>query len=435
MDKEEYSADYIEFVFQDQYLGRNDMWRLGRDLVGQCLYVEQQISFIGVIAAKVQALHVRGKKVTNSSITPPCMLTTLQVSAAYISPATKVVYRSLSARATIFIQVCRELWEFAGDGERYNEKIVHSFLPALFDRWKEMNTNHIVTIVLVSRVYYDSSEVDYAAGPLRRDEEGRWYKDFFKVITDLEVMYDWRPTLVSLKDSFWAFQRDILLAHHYHQNVSSADGPGADDHVRLVGQISYAHDGPLLEALNLGLNPTETHYIDRSLSLTGSSTIVVTPGTGYFRVSKQLLRLTTTRVLDQGFTIDLVSLAKRPLHQTPIFCFKGAEPDARAEVGKIGSRAFDPLWGGGDVSGESVGREAKVFWWEPFWMQISFWDRQMDLPFRKDRSVRFFVRPPHILTESVTIGLWLERRCMRSRCLGCWITTYCLASRSHTCKR
>lgn len=311
----------------------------------------------------------------------------LQVSAAYVSPATKIVYRSLSAKITIFIQVCRELWEFAGDGERYNEKIVHSYLPALFDKWKEMNTNHIVTIVLISRVFYDDTETDYAAGPLRQDDEGRWYKDFFKVITDLEVLYDWRPTLVSLKDSFWAFQRDILLAHHYHRaNLSASTSSDDPDPVRLVGRISYAHDGPLLEALNLALKPTETHYIDRSLTLTGASTIVITPGTGYYRVSKQLLRLTTTRILDQGFALDLVSLAKPPLHQTPIFCFKGAEPDARLDGGKAGSRAFDPLWGGSDDA-DMGGREMKTFWWEPFWMQISFWDRQMDLPFRKDRWV------------------------------------------------
>lgn len=307
------------------------------------------------------------------------------MSAAYVCPATKVIYRSLSAKVTIFIQVCRELWEFAGDGERYNEKIVHSFLPALFEKWREANTNHIITIVLVSRVYYDPSEIVYAAGPMRHDDDGRWYKDFFKVITDLEVLYDWKPTLVSLKDSFWAFQRDILLAHHYHR--PSEDGKQARDQVRLVGQLSYAHDGPLLEALNLALSPTETHYIDRSLSLTGSSTIVITPGTGYYRVSKQLLRLTTSRMLDQGFALDLVSLAKPPLHQSPIFCFKGVEPTVRLDVGtKFGPRAFDPLWGGDNDTMESAApRELKTFWWEPFWMTISFWDRQMDLPFRKDR--------------------------------------------------
>lgn len=330
---------------------------------------------------------------------------------------TKLVYRSLSSRATIFIQVCRELWEFAGDGERYYEKVVHSFLPALFTKWREAGTMNIVTIVLISRVFYDESEIEYAAGPLRQDDDGRRYKDFFKVITDLEVLYDWKPTLVSLKDSFWAFQRDILLAHHYHRaSLSSSDtrsqihlGAAEDDesvassveadNVRLVGTISYAHDGPLLEALNLSFNPLETHYIDRSLALTGSTTIVLTPGTGYFRVNKQLLRLTTTRLLDQGFALDLVSLTKPPLHQSPIFAFKGYEPEFTGNGMGTGSRTLDALWSADDEHNESTtnrkmddekregntNRKMTTFWWEPFWMSISFWDRQMDLPFREDR--------------------------------------------------
>lgn len=310
------------------------------------------------------------------------MTSVSQVSSAYVTSSTKSIYRSLSAKVTIYIQVCHELWEFAGDGERYNEKIVHSFLPALFAKWREAGTNHTVSIVLISRVFYDASEIDYAAGPLRSDERGNWYKDFYKVITDLEVIYDWKPTLVSLKDSFWDFQRDILLTHHYHR-VYQDSGVGPSDQVRLVGRLSFAHDGPILEALNLGLNPTEHHYIDRSLSLTGATSLVITPGTGYYRVPKQLLRLTTTRMLDQGFGLDLISLAKPPLHQTPIFSFLGADPDnGIGGEGKIGSSAGDPLWGGDD---ERPGEALKTFWWEPFWISITFWDRQMDLPFREDR--------------------------------------------------
>lgn len=110
---------------------------------------------------------------------------------------TKVVYRSLSAKVNLHPSLSRALG-FAGDGERFNEKVVHSFLPALFTKWKEAGTNHTVTIVLISRVYYDATEIDYAAGPLHRDERGDWYKDFYKVITDLEVLYEWKPTLVSL---------------------------------------------------------------------------------------------------------------------------------------------------------------------------------------------------------------------------------------------
>ncbi len=384
------------------------MWRLSEQLTGHCVHLGQEIVFIGSIVAKVESIYVGGQKVRRSTL---CYLLTFskipsKVSSALVTATTKAVYRSLSAKVMIFIQVCRELWEFAGDGERYNEKIVHSFLPELFTRWKEAGTNHTVTIVLISRVFYDRTEVDYAEGPLLQDEDGRWHKDFYKVITDLEVLYDWQSTLVSLKDSFWAFQRDILLAHHYHR-TSSAGTPGE---VRLVGQLSFAHDNPLLEALNMALNPTETHYIDRSLSLTGTSTIIITPGTGYYRVSKQLLRLTTTRMLDQGFGIDLVSLAKPPLHRTPVFCFRGVEPEHFRvdKLGRYGSRALDPLWGGDDGPADCVGRQKRTFWWEPFWVGISFWDKQMDLPLREDRY-RFLL--PSRRTIPLTRASQIRRTC------------------------
>ncbi|KAL4266799.1 Vacuolar membrane-associated protein IML1 [Pleurotus pulmonarius] len=371
VERENHQADYVELIFQDQYLGRNDMWRLGEHLVGQCIYKNQEISFIGAIAAKIHSIYVNGK----------------QVSAACMTATTKTIYRSLSAKVMIFIQVCRELWEFSGDGERYNEKIVHSFLPALFAKWREAGTNHIVTIVLISRVYYEQSEIDYAAGPLRVDDQGNWYKDFYKVITDLEVIYDWKPTLVSLKNSFWDFQRDILLTHHHHRAAADPQA-GTADQVRLVGRLSFAHDGPVLEALNLALNPTETHYIDRSLSLTGATTILITPGTGYFRVSKALLRLTTTRMLDQGFGLDLISLAKPPLHQSPVFSFEGIDPELKTDKDpriSLNARSMDPLWGGSDNPADPLNKT--VFWWEPFWISITFWDGQMDLPFRQDRFI------------------------------------------------
>ena len=379
-------------MFQDQYLGRNDMWRLGRYLSGQCIYEDQEVSFCGCISAKIRNIYIGGEKARSSIVQRFSSVDRLQVSSACMTTSTKAIYRSFSAKVTIFIQVCRELWEFAGDGERYNEKIVHSFLPTLFTKWREAGTNHIVTIVLISRVYYDDSEIDYAAGPLRRDERGAWYKDFFKVITDLEVIYEWKPTLVSLKNSFWDFQRDILLTHHYHRATQDS-AIGAPTQVRLVGRLSYAQDGPILEALNLGLNSTETHYIDRSLNLTGASRILISPGTGYFRVSKQLLRLTTTRILDQGFGLDLILLTKPPLHQSPIFSFESTEPIAKFDKedhdGKDGSfdpLVIDPLWGGDDDS-KSNARVKKTFWWEAFWIATTFWDRQMDLPFRQDRYI------------------------------------------------
>ena len=64
--KEEWSADFVEFTFQDQYLGRNEMWRLGQYLVGQCVFLDQDVSFIGAAVVKVHAIYIGGKKVSES---------------------------------------------------------------------------------------------------------------------------------------------------------------------------------------------------------------------------------------------------------------------------------------------------------------------------------------------------------------------------------
>ncbi|KAG8690626.1 vacuolar membrane-associated protein iml1, partial [Ceratobasidium sp. 423] len=364
IDRSTVIVDYVEIEFKDQYLGRCDMWRLSNSLKNSCVYVGQKVNFIGCISAAIRSIYVKGKRATSG----------------IVDASTKAIFRSLSAKTTIFVQVCKELWEFADDGERFTEKIVHSFFPELVHRWEEHHTNHVITIVLISRVFYDTTELEYAAGPLRQTDDGQWYKDFFKVVVDLEVVSNWTSVLRDLKEAFWTFQRDILLTHHFHRKAE------AGGEVKLVGTISFAHDGPILEALNLALNPTEAHYIDRSLSLTGSSVILITPGTGYFRVQKQLLRLTTLRMLDQGFGLDLVCLAKRPLHTSPIFSFQGIEP-APVNPSEGISRATDPLWGGGRAEFEQSTKDLKTFWWEPFWISASFWDKQRDMPFREDRFV------------------------------------------------
>jgi hypothetical protein len=59
-------ADHVEFIFQDQYLGRNEMWRLGKYLSGQCIYKDQEISFIGGIVAKIAAIWIGGQEVSVS---------------------------------------------------------------------------------------------------------------------------------------------------------------------------------------------------------------------------------------------------------------------------------------------------------------------------------------------------------------------------------
>lgn len=53
---------------------------------------------------------------------------------------------------------------------------------------------------------------------------------------------------------------------------------------------------------------------------------IVTPGTGHFAVDKNLLRLTTERMIDHGIGLDLVCLTKMPLHSVPLFSYVSERP-------------------------------------------------------------------------------------------------------------
>lgn len=40
------------------------MWRLGEQLVGQCVHLDQEIPFVSSVAAKVSAVYVKGESVS-----------------------------------------------------------------------------------------------------------------------------------------------------------------------------------------------------------------------------------------------------------------------------------------------------------------------------------------------------------------------------------
>ncbi len=52
----------------------------------------------------------------------------------------KIVFRSLSACCTIFLQMSKEMWDFDHHGDTYYEKAVDGFLFDLFTRWKVLES-------------------------------------------------------------------------------------------------------------------------------------------------------------------------------------------------------------------------------------------------------------------------------------------------------
>lgn len=314
--------------------------------------------------------------------------------------------------------MCREMWEFDEDGELYYEKALQGFIPELLKRWRSVSTNHVISVTLFSRVYYDQSELHMLEGPLRRDMNGKWYIDYYKVIVDLESNCDWTAVMTVLKEEFYRFQHDIMLLRRPVAGpAASQEELHADvlrDRALLAGRLAYSYEGNILEAVNLALNPFDEHYIDRDLNRTGLSMLVITAGTGHFEVDKKLLRLTTERMIDNGIGLDLVCLTKMPLHSVPLFHFRShvPEPPEMAAASAIGStrnrralgtkavraaaanqhlaRAANGSWAPPDplyYDSNRPAHEETDFYSMPHWIDCSFYNLQQDKPFRADRFV------------------------------------------------
>jgi hypothetical protein len=63
-------------------------------------------------------------------------------------------------------------------------------------------------------------------------------------------------------------------------------------------------------------------FIDRDLSCTGELIIVVSAGTGVWEVDSQLARDTKERMIEVGIGCDIISVARPPMHNVPLFRYK-----------------------------------------------------------------------------------------------------------------
>ncbi|KAI9188895.1 vacuolar membrane-associated protein iml1 [Blastocladiella emersonii ATCC 22665] len=392
-------ADYVELAIRDQYMSRSDMWRIKQAMVGQCVYASKKMSFPGGLRVHIREI-VRGHR---------------KAACGYITHQTKTIFRSESAHVYLLLQLSREMTEFVnGDSDLCFEKVVHDFLPDLFARWTALKVNHLVTIVLFSRVLYDDASVrateaadasstmppgfgrsgaasfghydfssldgvprifpeainsSYTATPLSISSSGQRYRDVYKVLIDAETRADWTTVLGHLKAEYHRFISNALLVNE-----------GGVPVVR--GELAPAHLGNLLEAVNLALNPHDKHYVDRKLDFvrTGLSIQIVTAGTGYLETDKRLLRLTTQRMLDNGVALDLVCMSPPPLHATPLFLITskfpyaehhGEEPrTSRSAIAKDRrAESWDPVY----YDDDKEDNPEYLFFTVPDWIDVSYY--------------------------------------------------------------
>ncbi|KAG6160492.1 hypothetical protein E4U37_000097 [Claviceps purpurea] len=336
------AATHVEISFKDQYLSRADMWRLVTgEMTQRTVYKGQFIFFLGTIKAQVTAVYVNGQTVQS----------------AFFGKDTRPIFRSESARYVLFIQMAREMWDFdpEASGEITFDKVVNGFLPALFKRWAALKVKHLVSIVMFSRVEYDtgisadivnsSSLNEYYTG-LQQSGNRRPYKDFYRVVVSEMASDEWTTILNQLKKEFNYFRRDISMHHQTANGLKHADSEGENgkdgaSHP-IKAESSLSVHGNVLEAINMAASRFSYDHIDRDLTRTGISIVVLTPGPGIFEVDYETLRRTTESLVGNGIGIDLVCMANMPLHSAPLFKYRNPQYSDEGRSGQATalSRSF-----------------------------------------------------------------------------------------------
>ncbi|CAH0486550.1 unnamed protein product [Peronospora farinosa] len=342
--KTQVEVDFVEVSLKDQFMSRRDLMYLQQSMVGTAVYVGKTIRAQGT---RWQVMDVRasGDKVRSG----------------VISEKTKFTFRSRTSRIMWLVQVSPEMWDMANSGMLYLE-ILLTVVRNVLSKWMRHKVSHSLTIIFYSRCFYPEMDQDQNPSPsdgqyqtfmpkrkrshptddekessfpyersdcfsVGVDGNGRHYQDFYKLVAFDNIVTDVQPLLVQLKEAINAFPRECgwrSPAGFYVSSFSRTESI-QDESSPRAGVPSNARDGNLLEAVNLVLNIFEKHHIDRDLSRSGQSVVLITPGNGIFSVNKRLSEITEQRMMDHGIGIDLISLASRPLHKCPLFLFKQSD--------------------------------------------------------------------------------------------------------------
>jgi hypothetical protein len=278
------------------------MWRLAiSELSQRTVYKDQKLLFLGTVKATVKNIYINGQKKKSG----------------YFSSTTKPIFRSESARYTLFIQMSREMWNFdsEGAGEIMFNKVINGFLPELFKNWMSINAHHLVSIILFARLDYQDEQniTEHIRHHATGQRDGS--RDFYRVVVSEMASNDWIQILYQLKKEFRSFLRDISVEPLHHDTDEESK-------FAIAGKPCRASKGNILEAINLATTQFSRDYIDRDLVRTGISVVVITAGTGVYEVDYDMLKLTTDTLMGSGIGIDLVCLSPMPLHSVPLFMYR-----------------------------------------------------------------------------------------------------------------
>ena len=307
----EYECDELVMSIKDQHICRSFIWTCSNEYQGLAVYKGQLIAKSSFRASVCYIVSNNKHKSTG-----------------LITSNTKITFRSKSCRMTILIEMSREMWEVSPSGILYWEKMM-TFLTTCFERQLIRRVSHKIDVVFYTRLVSNSKITDVYRHVLRiTDLRNSWMdavKAIKREINFFPALIAWDADLPVSAERFQAFFplasycSSERLASSFHASMTYYT-LGQDPGLPPSGPASVAvsSDCCYLEAVNYTLTRLQSEDMK---NCTGNSIMVITAGTGLYNVNHDLAKLTKTRVLCSGTSVNVMSMKRHPLHKYPLFIY------------------------------------------------------------------------------------------------------------------
>lgn len=281
---------HLEFTFRDQFVSGGQMWLFKEKLNNETCYMKKNFTHCGVTASVTKMMRDG-----------------IEVKSGLISSNTKITFRSRSGYVYWLIQMSKEMWEYSNNGELNFEKAL-TFISALYQRWKNLEVKHKLTIVFFSRFYKFESDKKDIDGFFAL--KGVQYFDFVKCLqVDIENT-SLENIIILLKKEFIKYPKQI------------------NDSLKEKMENSDASEGNILETMNLVFDEFDKQHINRNLFKTGFFIHIISAGSGVITINHpDIAHITQYRIGSNEMTVDYICLADPPLHGVPILRYKEKEKD------------------------------------------------------------------------------------------------------------
>ena len=158
------ALDSVELSFDRAFIGRSDHWRIRAALQLQTVYCSKPVVVEGMRLRIDEMSRRLGGAAGGGQ---------RRVSSGLVTAATRLTFRSRSARLLFLLCLSSEMWQHADDGEIHFEKVV-GFLRLLFAQWRQTHVTHALSLVLSSRTHaltaQHSSSAPHQAQQQREEE-------------------------------------------------------------------------------------------------------------------------------------------------------------------------------------------------------------------------------------------------------------------------